>query len=88
MVEITELTRLPDTRGVRPLDLDVNPPATARVSYLRDLSDGRRFANDSRGFLYLLDRENRRSVYADVASVYPFSVYNRLESGFICFAAP
>jgi hypothetical protein len=86
MVEIRELTRLPDSRDVRPHDQDVNPPGTARVSYVRDLPDGRRFVNDSRGFLYLLDRDHRPSVYADVASVFPFSVYNRLESGFICFA--
>jgi hypothetical protein len=86
MVEIRELARLPDTRGVRPLDLDVNPPGTARISYVRDMPDGRRFVNDSRGFLYLLDRDNRPTVYADVASVFPFAVYNRLESGFICFA--
>ena len=85
-VEIADLVRLPETRGLRPADQDVTPAGWARVSYVRDLPDGRRFANDSRGFLYLLDRSNQPSVYADVAAAFPFAVYNRLESGFIGFA--
>jgi hypothetical protein len=83
-VEIRDLVRLPETRGMRPADQDVNPAGYARVSYVRDLPDGRRFANDSRGFLYLLDR-NQPTVYANVASTFPNAVYNRLESGFIGF---
>ena len=51
-VEVKDLVRLPDTRGLRPADLDVVPAGWARVSYVRELPDGRRFANDSRGFLY------------------------------------
>ena len=56
-VEVKDLVRLPDTRGFRPADQDVIPAGWARVSYVRDLPDGRRFANDSRGFLYLIDCE-------------------------------
>ena len=85
-VEIKDLVRLPDTRGLRPADQDVAPAAWARVSYVRDLPDGRRFANDSRGFLYLIDANNQPHVYADVAAAFPYGVYNRLESGFIGFA--
>ncbi len=85
-VEIKDLVRLPDTRPLRPADQDVSPTSWARVSYVRDLPDGRRFANDSRGFLYLLDSNNRPTVYANVAAAFPFGVYNRLESGFIGFA--
>jgi hypothetical protein len=48
-VEIRDVVRLPDTRGLRPADQDVSPAGWARVSYVRDLPDGRRFANDSRG---------------------------------------
>ena len=70
---------------MRPADQDVTPAGWARVSYVRDLPDGRRFANDSRGLLYLLDRNNQPSVYANVAAAFPFAVYNRLESGFIGF---
>jgi len=55
-VEVKDLARLPDTRGLRPADQDVAPAAWARVSYVRDLPDGRRFANESRGFLYLIDK--------------------------------
>jgi hypothetical protein len=85
MVEIREVVRLPDTRGLRPADQDVSPAGWARISYVRDLPDGRRFANDSRGLLYLLDRDNQPSVYVNVADAFPLSIYNRLESGFIGF---
>src|SRR5947209_3884195 len=85
-VEIKDLVRLPDTRGLRPADQDVAPAGWARVSYVRDLPDGRRFAIDSRGFLYLIDSNNQPHVYADVAEAFPYGVYNRLESGFIGFA--
>ena len=83
--EIKDLVRLPDTRGIRPADQDVSPAGWARVSYVRDLPDGRRFANDSRGFLYLIGSNNQPQVYANVAAVFPNAVYNRLESGFIGF---
>jgi hypothetical protein len=85
MVEIADLVRLPDTRGVRPADHDVSPAGWARVNFVRDLPDGRRFVNDSRGLLYLLDRNNQPSLYVNVGDIYPFAVYNRLESGFIGF---
>src|SRR3974377_182587 len=84
-VEIKDLVRLPDTRGARPADQDVMPAGWARVSYVRELPDGRRFANDSRGFFYLLGGGNQPHVYADVAAAFPLAVYNRLESGFIGF---
>jgi hypothetical protein len=86
MVEIRDVVRLPRTRGLRPADQDVNPAGWARVSFVRDLPDGRRFANDSRGFLYLLDGGSEPSLYADVAAAFPYAIYNRLESGFIGFA--
>ena len=84
-VQIRELARLPDTRGMRPPDQDTNPAGWARVSYVRDLPDGRRFVNDSRGYLYLLGADGKPTVYADFAAVFPFAIYNRLESGFIGF---
>jgi Glucose / Sorbosone dehydrogenase len=84
-VEIKDLIRLPDTRGIRPADQDVSPSGWARVSYVRDLPDGRRFANDSRGFLYLIDSSAAPKVYVNVAAAFPNAVYNRLESGFIGF---
>ena len=82
-VEIRDVARLPDTRGLYPADQDRG--GWARLSYVRDLADGRRFANDSRGFLYLLDRDNRPSLYADVAAAFPLSFYNTLTGGFIGF---
>lgn len=80
-VQIKEITRLPESRGKYKDDAT----GYARVSFVRDLPDGRRFANDSRGFLYLLDRNNRPSLYADVAAVFPFADFSRLESGLIGF---
>src|SRR5215813_14527373 len=69
-VEIKDLARLPDTRGLRPADQDIAPTAWARVSFVRDLPDGRRFANDSRGFLYLIDSNNQPKVYLDFAAAF------------------
>lgn len=83
MVEIQEIARLPESRGRYPAGEDA--AGWARVSYVRDLPDGRRFANDSRGFLYLLDRDNQPSLYADVASAFSGVFYGSLESGFIGF---
>src|SRR5215471_11147025 len=84
-VQIVNVTRLPETRGIRPAAEDVSPAGWARVSYVRELPDGRRFANDSRGFLYLLDKDNQPHIYANVGEVFPNGIYNRLESGFIGF---
>jgi glucose/sorbosone dehydrogenase len=84
-VEIRDVVRLPETRGMRPADQDVNPSGWARISFVRDSPDGRRFVNDSRGFLYLMDRSTRLSVYVNVGEIFPMANYNRLESGFIGF---
>jgi hypothetical protein len=84
-VEIKDLARLPDTRSLRPSTEDINAANYARVSYVRDLPDGRRFANDSRGFLYQLDKDNQPHVYANVADAFPYATYLRLEGGFIGF---
>jgi hypothetical protein len=84
-VEIKDVVRLPDTRGLRPVDQDVTPAGWARINFVRDLPDGRRFVNDSRGLLYVIGPNNQPQVYANVASVFPNAVYNRLESGFIGF---
>lgn len=84
-VEVQDLVRLPGTRDMRPPEQDVNPAGWARVSFVRELPDGRLFANDSRGFLYLLHGSDEPSVYLDFAEMFPFAAYNRLESGFIGF---
>jgi hypothetical protein len=65
-IEIRDVARLPDSRMLHPAADDVAPTAWARVSMVRDAPDGRRFANDSRGRLYLLDRNNVPALYADV----------------------
>jgi glucose/arabinose dehydrogenase len=84
-VEIRDVVRLPRTLGMRPPDQDVNPAGWARVSFIRDAPDGRRFVNDSRGFIYLLDRDNRTPVYLDFASQVMHVNYSRLESGLVGF---
>ena len=82
-VEVRDLVRLPETRGIRPPELDVRPPGWARVSYVRDLPDGRRFVNDSRGLLYRLEDSGPPRVYLNFADLFPYTVYNRLLSGFV-----
>ncbi|MGB9364761.1 MAG: PQQ-dependent sugar dehydrogenase [Xanthobacteraceae bacterium] len=84
-VEVVELARLPDTRGIRPADQDVRPAGWARINFVRDLPDGRRFANDSRGLLYFLDSKGQSQVYANLAETFPLGVYNRLSAGFVSF---
>ena len=86
MVEIKDLAVLPDTRGMRPPNEDTNPAGRARINYVRDLTDGRRFVNDSRGLLYVLDKDNKPIVYANVAAVYPNGAYTALAGGFTGFA--
>jgi hypothetical protein len=77
---------VPRTLGSLPADQDVNPAGWARVSFVRDIADRRRFANDSRGILYLLDRRNNEpSVYLDIRPLFPHAIYSRLESGLIGF---
>jgi hypothetical protein len=83
-VEVRDVVRLPETRQLRPVEQDVTPTGWARVSFVRDAPDGRRFANDSRGFLYIVEGARTR-LYADVAAVFPHAWYARLESGFIGF---
>src|SRR6185312_15049810 len=80
-----DVVRLPQTRGRLPADQDTNPAGWARVSFVRELPDGRRFANDSRGPLYIIDRNNQLTLYFDVSTVFPYAIYSRLESGFIGF---
>ena len=84
-VQIRDVVRLPDTRGIRPAEQDVSPAGWARISYVRDLPDGRRFVNDSRGLLYIIGTNNQVQVYANVSEAFPNAIYNRLESGFIGF---
>lgn len=86
VVRVTDFARLPRTSGLRNASGDVAPDAWARVSFVRDLPDGRRFANDSRGFLYVLDSGGEPSLYADIGAAFPRAFYNSLESGFIGFA--
>ena len=85
MVEIRDVVRLPKTLGLLHADQDVDPAGWARVSFVRDAPDGRRFANDSRGFLYLLEGGDRPTLYLDFVAAFPFAIYSRLESGFIGF---
>ena len=83
-VEIREITRLPDTRALDS-SYGEEPVGWARVSYVHDLPDGRRFANDSRGFLYFLNSDNEPALYANVRQVFPDAEYGSLQSGFIGF---
>ena len=85
MVQIRDVVRLPKTLGRFHPDQDVNPAGWARVSFVHELPDGRLFANDQRGYLYLLDEDAGPAVYLDFITEFPNTVYNRLQSGFIGF---
>jgi hypothetical protein len=84
-VAVSDVARLPDTRGLRAASEDIAPAAWARVSFVRELPDGRRFANDSRGRLYVLEGGTLPKVYLDLAAVFPLGFYRSLQSGFIAF---
>ncbi len=85
LVRIQDVARLPHTGDYRPAVEDRDPATWARVSFVRDLPDGRRFANDSRGFLYRLNADSEPSLYADVGAAFSHVIYNRNQSGFIGF---
>jgi len=82
-VEIHEVTRLPNTRNIYPANM--HRDGWARVNYVRELADGRRFANDTRGFLYLLNHDNSPSVYVDVGAIFPLTHYDGLAAGVMSF---
>lgn len=84
-VEIKDVVRLPDTRGLRGAGEDSMPAGWARVNFIRELPDGRRFVNDLRGLLYVLDATNRPTVYADLGAAFPLAHYRGLASGFVTF---
>jgi hypothetical protein len=84
-VEIRDVTRLPHTLGILPSADDVNPAGWARVSFVRDAPDGRRFANDQRGFIWIVEDEAARALYLDTRQAFPYTLYNRLESGLVGF---
>jgi len=70
-VEIKDVVRMPDTRGLRGASEDSMPAGWARLNFVRELPDGRRFVNDLRGLLYVLDAQNRPTVYADTGGAFP-----------------
>lgn len=85
-VRIVDVARLPHTGNYRRPEEDRNPASWARVSFVRDTRDGRRFANDSRGFLYILGDDEAPKLYADVGAAFTNVIYSRNQSGFIGFA--
>lgn len=84
-VEIKDVVRMPDTRGLRPSNEDVAPNARARLNFIRELPDGRRFVNDLRGLLYVLDKTNQPSIYLDLSAAFPLGYYRNLAAGFVTF---
>lgn len=84
-VAIADVARLPDTRGVLSADRDVSPRGTARVSFVHDAPDGRRYANDSRGFIYRLAPGEEPALWLDMRDEFPLTNYSRVESGLIGF---
>ena len=85
-VEIVEIARLPDSRGMIAAGDDAAPRGTARISFVVDAPDGRRFVNDQRGFLYHLPPGGAPQRYLDIREAFPLTIYNRLQAGLNAFA--
>jgi hypothetical protein len=85
-LEVVDIIQLPDTRGLLPEGSDPNPSGIARISMVQETPDGRRFVNDQRGLIYVLDEGNAPSIYIDMHADFPLSIYNRVQSGFNAFA--
>lgn len=91
---IREVTALPNTQsGNRPLPTpDRQPNYWTRMSFFRQLRDGRRFVNDERGVLYVLDTATAApAVFFDFKLDAP-DVWSRMQlatgnsAGFVGFA--
>ncbi|MDX1562875.1 MAG: PQQ-dependent sugar dehydrogenase, partial [Gammaproteobacteria bacterium] len=80
-VEIVDVAQLPDSRGAIDPGADVNPPGIARVNVVVDASDGRRFALDQRGLIYIVPPDGVATVYLDTRDVFPLTSYSRVQSG-------
>jgi hypothetical protein len=85
-VRIADVVRLPDTRGSLPEGMDANPVGLARVNFVLDAPDGRRFANDQRGFIYILEDDAAPELYVDMHNAFPLTIYDRVQSGFNALA--
>lgn len=83
-VQVQDVVRLPSSTQYDPAGANTTA-GYARVSYVKDAPDGRRFANDSRGFLYILDGGNAPGLYLNFREAMPLTSYRGLESGFIGF---
>jgi hypothetical protein len=83
-VRIENFARLPGTRALDPA-IGGAPVGWAKPSYVRDLADGRRFVNDSRGFLYQLGSNNKPALYLNYRNVFPLLSFDGLQSGFVGF---
>jgi hypothetical protein len=84
-VAIEEVARLPDTRALLADGGDANPAGIARISMVQDAPDGRRFVNDQRGRIYLLEDGVRPSLYLDLHELFPLTTFDRVQSGFNAF---
>jgi hypothetical protein len=85
-VAIEDVVQLPDMRGQLPDGADANPVGIGRISFVLDAPDGRRFANDQRGVIYLLREGAAPAVYLDMRPDIPLGVFERVQSGFNAFA--
>jgi hypothetical protein len=92
-VEIHDLVQMPSTQGTLGGKGDHSPGARARINFLEQSPDGRRFTNDLRGQLYTLDANHQPQLYVDLdaangggGSIFPAMQFNNgLAAGFISF---
>ncbi len=92
-VQIQDLVQMPSTQGTLGSKTDYTPGAGARINFMRESPDGRRFINDLRGQLYSLDANNQPQLYFDLdsanggaGSIFPAMRFtDGLAAGFLSF---
>ena len=81
-VEIVDVVRLPDSRGLLAEGTDTSPSGTARIAFVVDAPDGRRYALDQRGLIYIVDGTAAPKLYMDLHADFPLATFDRVQSGF------
>ena len=92
-VQIQNVVQMPSTQATLGSKSDYSPGARARINFMSESPDGRRFVNDLRGQLYSLDANNVPQLYFDLdsanggaGSIFPAMRFtDGLAAGFVSF---
>ena len=92
-VQLEDVVQFPDSEASLGSKPDHRPSSRARINFFREAPDGRKFVNDLRGQLYVLDGNNQPNLYVDLdadnggaGSIFPASWYaGGLAAGFVSY---